>query len=74
MKTMKVNVRGDSGLTDSQAMVSQKIFQQKNKEALDELEKYGTMETRRQRYELNAKTPKRKVSLWKTIKGWFGYV
>ena len=69
MKTMKVNIRGDSGLSDSQAMVSQKIFQKKNKEALDELEKYGTMETRRQRYEASAKTPK--TSLWKKVKSWF---
>ena len=71
---IKSNIKGDSGLTDSGFHRSQKFILEKNRIALDELEEYSTMEILKRRYELNAKTPKRKVSLWKTIKGWFGYV
>ena len=68
MSKIPNNVRGD--LSDSQAMISQRIFQRKNKEALDELEEYGIMETRRRRYEASAKAPKYKTSLWQKIKSW----
>lgn len=70
MSKIPNNIRGDSGLSDSQVMIAQRIFQQKNKEALDELEQYGIMETRRRRYEASAKSPKRKNSLWNKIKSW----
>ncbi len=74
MTKIKGNIRGDSGLTDSQLTRSQNIVYEKNRKALDELEQYGIMETRRRRYEANARPPKRRKSFWKTIKGWFGYV
>lgn len=70
----KYNIKGDSGLTDSGFYRSQKFILEKNKIALDELEEYSTMELLKRRYESNAKPPKQKVSLWKTIKGWFGHV
>tara|TARA_Y100000356_G_scaffold115366_1_gene104358 strand:+ start:370 stop:594 length:225 start_codon:yes stop_codon:yes gene_type:complete len=74
MTKIKGNIRGDSGLTDSQLMRSQNLIYEKNRKALDELEEYSIMEVRRRRYESKAKPPKRKKSIWKIIKGWFGYV
>ena len=57
MTKIKANIRGDSGLSDSQLMRSQDLIYQKNQKALDELEQYGIMETRRRRYQANAKMP-----------------
>ena len=71
MSKIKGNIRGDSGLTDSQLMKSQKILLKKHQQALDELEQYGIMETRRRRFEANAKPPKRKKTLWAKIKEFF---
>ena len=72
MSKIRANIRGDSGLTDSQLMKSQSLFLEKNREALDELEEYSIMEARRRRFEANAKPPKRKRSLWTMIKEFFG--
>jgi len=71
---IKSNIKGDSSLTDSGFRRCQKFILEKNRIALEELEEHSTMELLKRRYDLNAKTPKRKVSLWKTIKGWLGYV
>jgi len=72
MTKIKGNIKGDSGLTDSQLMKSQNLFLEKNRKALDELEEYGIMELRRRRFEANAKPPKRKKSFWTTLKEFFG--
>lgn len=72
MSKIKGNIRGDSGLTDSQLMKSQKILLKKHQQALDKLEEYSIMETRRRRFEANAKPPKRKRSLWTIIKEFLG--
>ena len=72
MSKIRANIRGDSGLTDSQLMKSQSLFLEKNREALDELENYSIMQERRRRFEANAKPPKRKRSLWTMIKEFFG--
>lgn len=69
MTKIKGNIRGDSGLTDSQLTRSQNLVYEKTRKALDELEEYGIMESRRRRYEKKAKPPKR--SLWNKIRGWF---
>ncbi len=68
---MKANLRGDSGLSDSGFQRSQKFFLEKHKDSLDKLEKCGKIEMQRRRYEANARSPKRKTSLWQKIKGWF---
>ena len=65
---MKSNTRGDSGLSDSGLQRTQKFYLKKHKDALDIIEKCGTMETERRKAE--AKT-KKKNSPWQTIKGWF---
>jgi len=62
----------DSGLSDSGFYRSQKFFLEKHREDLDKLEKYGRMEMQRRRYESKAHPPRRRKSLWKKIKGWFG--
>jgi len=49
MTKIRNNIRGDSGLTDSQLMRSQNLFYQKTRKALDELEEYGIMEMNRRR-------------------------
>ena len=69
MTKIKGNIRGDSGLSDSQLMRSQDLFYKKNRKALDELEEYGIMEMNRRRFKQNAKPPKR--SLWNKIRSWF---
>ncbi|MQF98062.1 MAG: hypothetical protein FI729_00830 [SAR202 cluster bacterium] len=69
---MKSNLRGDSGLSDSGFYRSQKFFLEKHKETLDKIERCSIMELRRRRFEANAKPPRRKKSLWKRIKEWFG--
>ena len=71
MTKIKANIRGDSGLSDSQLMRSQQLIYQKNQKALDELEQYGIMEMRRRRYEAGAKAPKKRTTLWSWIKSWF---
>ena len=71
MRSIKSNIRGDSGLTDSQLMRTQKILQQKNQETIDKLEAYGIMEMRRRRYQEKARPPKLRTSLWSWIKSWF---
>ena len=72
MSKIRANIRGDSGLTDSQLIKSQNLFLEKNREALDELENYSIMEERRRRFEANTKPPKRKRSFWTIIKEFFG--
>jgi len=72
MSKIRTNIRGDSGLTDSQLVRSQNLVLEKNREALDELEQYSIMELRRRRFEANAKPPKRKRSVWTIIKEFFG--
>ena len=71
MSKIKANVRGDSGLSDSQLVRTQKFFLEKHKDELDKLEKYGKMEMQRRRYEAKARMPKRRKSLWTWIKSWF---
>ena len=72
MSKIRANIKGDSGLTDSQLMKSQKLFLEKNRKALDELEEYGIMELRRRRFEASSRPPRRKKSLWTIIKEFFG--
>mgnify|MGYP003141370176 CR=1 FL=1 len=72
MSKIRANIKGDSGLTDSQLMKSQNLFLEKNRKALDELEEYGIMELRRRRFEASAKPPKRKRTFWAIIKEFFG--
>ena len=72
MTKIKANIRGDSGLSDSQLMRSQNLIYQKNQKALDELEEYGIMELRRRRFEASSRPPRRKKSLWTIIKEFFG--
>jgi len=59
------NIKGDSGLTDSQLMKSQRIFLKKNQEALDEMERSSKLEMDRRRFQTNAKPPKK--GLWQKI-------
>ena len=73
MKSIKSGIRGDSGLTDSQLIRTQELLQQKNQEAIDELEQHIKMEMRRRRYQAAAKPPKSRTSLWSWIKSWFTY-
>ena len=68
MTKIRNNIRGDSGLTDSQLMHSQNLFYEKTRKALDELEEYGIMESNRRRFEANAKPPRK--TLWSRIKSW----
>ena len=72
MSKIKANIKGDSGLTDSQLLRSQKLFLEKNRKALDELEECAIMELRKRRFEASAKPPKRKRSVWAIIKEFFG--
>ena len=72
MSKIRANIRGDSGLTDSQLMKSQSLFLEKNREALDELEEYSIMEARRRRFEANTKPPKRKRSVLNIVNEFFG--
>tara|TARA_B100001123_G_C14936163_1_gene877737 strand:+ start:360 stop:584 length:225 start_codon:yes stop_codon:yes gene_type:complete len=71
MNEIKANVRGDSGLSDSQLIRSQASFLRKHKDELDKLERCGKIEMQRRRYEAKARRPKGKKSLWKRIKSWF---
>lgn len=71
MNKIKANVRGDSGLSDSQLIRSQASFLRKHKDELDKLERCGKIEMQRRRYEAKARRPKGKKSLWKRIKSWF---
>ena len=68
MTKIRNNIRGDSGLTDSQLMRSQNLFYEKTRKALDELEEYGIMEMNRRRFEESAKPPK--ISLWSRMRNW----
>ena len=68
MTKIRANVRGDSGLSDSQVVKTQIFFHKKTQEALDELEEYGIMESNRRRFEANAKPPRK--TLWSRIKSW----
>ena len=69
MTKIRNNIRGDSGLTDSQLMRSQNLFYKKTQKALDELEEYGIMEMNRRRFKESAKPPK--TSLWSRMRNWF---
>ena len=69
MTKIRNNIRGDSGLTDSQLMRSQKLFYKKTREALDELEEYAIMEMNRRRFQESARPPKQ--NLFSRIKNWF---
>ena len=68
---IKANIKGDSGLTDSQLMRSQKLFLKKNREAFDEMEKYGKLELERRRFQANAKSPKK--TIWQKIVSLLGF-
>ena len=68
MTKIRNNIRGDSGLTDSQLMRSQNLFYEKSRKALDELEEYGIMEMNRRRFKESARPPKK--SLWSRIRNW----
>ena len=68
MTKIRNNIRGDSGLTDSQLMRSQNLFYEKSRKALDELEEYGIMEMNRRRFKESARPPKK--SLWTRIRNW----
>lgn len=65
MTKIRANIKGDSGLTDSQLMKSQTLFLERNREALDELERSSKLEMDRRRFEASAKTPKK--NLWQRI-------
>ena len=65
MTKIKGNIRGDSGLTDSQLMRSQTIIFKKNQEALDEIERSSKLEMDRRRFQTSAKPAKR--GLWQKI-------
>tara|TARA_Y100000401_G_scaffold32538_1_gene23967 strand:- start:7949 stop:8164 length:216 start_codon:yes stop_codon:yes gene_type:complete len=65
MTKIRANIKGDSGLTDSQLMKSQMIFLERNREALDELERSSKLEMDRRRFEASAKPPKK--NLWQRI-------
>ena len=69
MTKIRINVRGDSGLSDSQLTSVQKLFYKKNQKALDELEEYSIMEMNRRRFQENSKNSKK--SLWYKIRTWF---
>ena len=69
MTKIRNNIRGDSGLTDSQLMRSQDLFYKKTQKALDELEEYGIMEMNRRRFKESARLPKK--SLWSRVRSWF---
>lgn len=71
MTKIRANVRGDSGLSDSQLMRSQKFFLEKHKDSLDKLEKYGKLEMDRRRFQANAKNPKK--NLWKRVISFLGF-
>ena len=66
---MRSNLRGDSGLSDSQFMRSQKFFIEKHKDSLDKMEECSRIEMMRRRYQSGAKSPK--SSLWVRIKNFF---
>lgn len=70
MTKIASNVRGDSGLSDSQLIRSQKFFFKKTQKALDELEKNSIMESNRRRFQANAKPPERKQGFWSKIISW----
>lgn len=70
MTKIASNVRGDSGLSDSQVIRSQKFFLKKTRKALDELEKNSIMESNRRRFQANAKPPERKLGFWSKIISW----
>ena len=72
MSKIRSNVRGDSGLSDSQVVRSQKFFIQKSKEALDNMEKDSIMEMNRRRFQANAISQSKKQSVWNKIKEWLG--
>ena len=59
----------DSGQTDSQFMITQKILQNKNGEYMKELYKEQEREVLLSRFQ-KAKAEKTN-SLWQKIKGWF---
>ena len=65
MTKIRENIKGDSGLTDSQLMKSQMLFLERNREALDEMERSSKLEMDRRRFEANAKPPKK--TLWQRI-------
>ena len=65
MTKIRANIKGDSGLTDSQLMKSQTLFLERNREALDELERSSKLEMDRRRFEASAKPPKK--NLWQRI-------
>ncbi len=68
---MKSNLRGDSGLSDSDFYKSQKFFLEKHQDALDKIEKCSIMEMRKRKYGAKATDPKQKKSLWNRFKSWF---
>ena len=71
MAKMRTSVRGDSGLSDSQLMRSQKFFLEKHKDSLDKLEKYGKQEMDRRRFQANAENQKK--GFWKRMISFLGF-
>ena len=71
MTKIRANIKGDSGLTDSQLMKSQMLFLERNLEALDEMERSSKLEMDRRRFEANARPPKK--NLWRRIISFLGF-
>ena len=71
MTKIRANIKGDSGLTDSQLMKSQMLFLKRNREALDEMERSSKLEMDRLRFESNARPPKK--NLWRRIISFLGF-
>ena len=71
MTKIRANIKGDSGLTDSQLIKSQMFFLKRNREALDELERSTKLEMDRRRFEANARPPKK--NLWRRIISFLGF-
>jgi hypothetical protein len=71
MTKIKSNVRGDSGLSDSQLVKSQKFFLEKHKDSFDELERCGKLEMDRRRFEKGVKN--KKNGFWKRLGSLLGF-
>tara|TARA_Y100000114_G_C11722588_1_gene309271 strand:+ start:368 stop:568 length:201 start_codon:yes stop_codon:yes gene_type:complete len=63
--------RGDSGLTDSQFLKTQKILQRKNKMQIEKIETTAKWDSMQKRYESKKKPLEVKKSLWQKIKEFF---
>ena len=63
--------RGDSGLTDSQFLSTQKILQRRNEMQIEKIETTAKWDSMQKRYESKKKPLEVKKSLWQKIKELF---